>query len=129
MSFGGNHKESSGCASPVAQAKRRIAAPQALHYLGNALLYLICCRAVPGHVMVDDKALASPQVGYQFVEEHVLSASPCVSLRFHLKSVVRVDEDDIAPSRCVQGPLQPVASMLQSRFTRRGSGVGHAVEG
>ena len=97
MGLGGNYEERSRSAPVVAEGERRVATRQALFYLGKALLYLFRCWAIPCHVMVDNEALASSQVRHQFVEEHMLGASSCVSLGFHLKAVVGVDENDIAP--------------------------------
>ena len=128
VSFGRNHEESSGCASPVAQGEGGGATLKAASDLNKPLLYLLWYFAVAAHVMVDDKALASHRVGCQFIEVYVLGAPLVVALGARLKAVVGVDEDHVAGSRRVVGTFYPVGSQSESRVTRSGSDVRHAAE-
>jgi len=129
VGLGRNYEERSRSAPVVAEGERRVATRQAPGYLGEALLYLDRCFAVAAHVMVDDKALASQQVRRQFIEIDVLGAPFVVALRARLKTVIGVDEYDVAASDCGQGALQPPGSMPEPCLACSGSDVRHASEG
>ena len=97
VSFGGNHKESSGCASPVAQGEWGGATLKSSSDLSKPLLYLFWYFGVAAHVMVNNEALPTRQVRPQFIEVGVFGASIVVAFGARLKAVVRVHEHDIAP--------------------------------